>query len=765
MAELPSPPVTQVASLSRLRRVVAGRGQVVVAAIWIRELLLLDVAVAANSLWLLRVVAVLLLAVLPGQLLLRALRVPAASVARYVAYLPCASIAILIATGLVVDLVGPLLGVHEPLRRWPLLIGLNLVIVALAHLGRRAAPSCELKISGLIGHVHWFWPLLLPLTSVVAAGRLDNGDGNVLAFVVLIGVAVIIPVCTVLGNRLHRSQTSLILYGSGLALMLLTSMRSSYVIGFDINSEYFDFHQTVVNGFWHLGHLSAYEAMLSLTVFPASLHAFVSGQDVWVFKLGYPALFAFFPVAVFELGTRFLSRRAAVVASAIVIVQAYFFQQQPEIARQELALLIFAGIMGALLDSSLGKWPQLGLVSALGMTLVVCHYSTTYITIFLCLSACLLAVTLARRTNARPPVLPWLIAALVMSVSALIWYVPATYSGSNVSDVAQSLRQSGIQLLPGRLKGENVISAYFSGPREPPISPRQYETSVANYYSEHLRFLVPLAVAKNPAYNLQAGTAPDLPDHAPLVASGLADAEFLVQQLINALAVICSLIFALRRKGSALTCIIGCVGIASLFVLAASRLSGTLAADYNSSRLFLQCLFILALLEAALFELVLTRLKARSWLELAVFGSFSLLLLVAFVGNSDLAAPLTGGNPPLILYSKGEDYSAFYPNAQEQTTAQWLATAVPTQRVIYADYFAQLRLDQFTNLRTAVFNDVTPRTIDWHAWVFASTANTVEHRMWEETNSGLLDLVFPSRFLDQYFNIVCSTGSTEVFHR
>ena len=764
MAELPQPAVIERASLAWLRRLITGRWTVVPAA-WIIELLFLDLAVAENSLWLLRVVAVLLLAVLPGQLLLRALRVPAASIGRYIAYLPCASVAVLIASSLVVDVLGPLLRVHEPLRRWPLLIVLNLVIPALARLGHRAAPSCELKISEHIGHVHWFWPLLLPLASVVAAARLDNGDGNVLAFVVLVAVAVMIPTCTVLANGMHRSQTNLILYSSGLALMLLTSMRSAYVVGFDINSEYFDFHQTVVNGIWHLGHLNPYEAMLSLTVLPASLHALVGGQDVWIFKLGYPALFAFFPVAIFSLGTRFLSRRAAFVAAAIAIVQAYFFEQQPEIARQELALLIFAGIMGALLDSSLERGPQLRLVSVLGVTLVVCHYSTTYIAIFLCLSACFLAVTVARRKSAPLPVLPWLIAAAVMSVSAVIWYVPATYSGSNVSDVAQSLRQSGIQLLPGRLKGENVISAYFNGPRERPTSPIQYERSVATYYAEHMRYLAPLAAAKNPAYNLRAATPPSLPDHAPLVASGLADAELLVQQSINALAVVCSLMFALRRRSNPLTRIIGTVGIASLFVLAASRLSGTLAADYGSSRLFLQCLFILSLLEAALLEMVVTRLNSRSWVGLTVFGGFSLLLLVAFVGNSGLDAPVTGGNPPLILYNKGQDYAAFYPNAQEKVTAQWLAAAVPPQRVIYADYFGQLQLDQFTSLRTAAFNDVTPRTIDRHAWIFASTTNVVDHLTWGATSSGLVNFVFPAQFLDQYFNVVYSTGSTEVFHR
>ena len=79
------------------------------------------------------------------------LRVPAEAILRYVAYLPCASVAILIASGLAVDLLGPLLGLHEPLRRWPLLIVLNLTLPMLALFGRRAPSSCELKTSALIG--------------------------------------------------------------------------------------------------------------------------------------------------------------------------------------------------------------------------------------------------------------------------------------------------------------------------------------------------------------------------------------------------------------------------------------------------------------------------------------------------------------------------------------------------------------------------------------------------------------------------------------
>jgi uncharacterized membrane protein len=760
---LSQPSLSYRAPHARWRRFVAGRD--IVRAVWAIELVVLDVAVAGNTLWLERAVAALLLAVLPGRLLLRALRVPAASVRRYVAYLPCASVAVLVASTLLVDVAGPFVGVHEPLRRLPVLVGLNLVLLGIAALGHKAPAACDLNVSELFGRVRWLWPLLLPLVAVAAAARLDNGYGSLLSVVVVVACVVMIPVCTVKANGMHRRQVKLLLYSAGLSLMLLTSMRSSYVIGFDINSEYFDFHQTVLNGIWHFGHLNPYEAMLSLTVLPASLHALLGGQDVWIFKFGYPALFALFPVAVFELGIRFLSRRAAFVAAALVVSQAYFFQQQPEIARQELALLLFAGVIGALFDTSLGRNMQLVLVSVLGATLVVCHYSTTYITIGLCLMASAVAKVLSFRRPVKIPVLRWLAAAGVMAAAAAIWYLPATHSTSNITAAAQSIRQSGFQLLPGRHKGESIISAYFNGLRQAPSSPKQYQSSIAAYYADNRSYIVPLPQATDPAYNLRAAPSLSVTDRAPAIGSLLNDAELLVQQTINAAAVIGALVFAFRRRGDPLTRMIGAVGVASFAVLVASRLSGALATDYNSSRLFLQCLFILSLLEAALIEVVVKRLRSRPEVGVLLFGGFSLMLVIAFVGNSGLAVPVVGGDPPLIFSNKGEDHAAFYPDTQEKTTAVWLAHAVPPGRVIYADYYAQLRLDQFTDLRSGVFIDVTPRTIDQQAWVFASTANVVGQRSWGLTSSGVLDITFPSRFLQQYFDVVYSTGATEIFHR
>ena len=726
---------------------------------WALEWVLLDVAMGTHWLWVSRACAAALLAVLPGQLLLRALRVPGETVRECVVYLPCASIAVMIVTSLAVDLAGPMAGVGRPLRLWPLFVGLNLALVLLTAVGVRAPRSCEFNISAFLARMRWLWPFLLPLVAVAAVLRLNNGHGNALALVVLIAVPVLLIGCTVAATRLDHRHTSLMIYASGLSAILLTSMRSSYIVGYDISSEYYIFHSTVTSGIWHTGHMNPYEAMLSLTVLPASLHALVGGQDIWIFKLGYPALLALFPIAVFSIGRRFLSNRAAFLAAAVVLVQTYFFQQQPEIARQELALVVFVGMIAALLDASLSLRAQLYLAGILAATLVVSHYTTTYVAIFLCL-----VVLVFRLRSAPNPLSPWVATTGLLILVAVIWYIPVTHSGNNVTYVAQSVHRNGVKLLPGRTKGENVISAYFNGVRAAPPTPSQYQQAIITYYRKSHPYVLPLPAAQNPAYDLQEVNPPRLPDRVPLIASGLEHAEFLVQQAINALGILGALVVAMRRRTNHILRTVGLLGIASAFVLAASRLSGTFAADYNSSRLFLQCLVVLSLLEVSLIETIAVRLRAIPFMNMMLYGGFAAVLALAYIGNSDVSAPLTGGNPPIILYNSGEDYSRLYVTPQEQTAAQWLAHAVPKVRVIYADDYGQLQLDQFTDLRTAVFTDITPGTLDEHAWVYASRTNIVDGLTWGDTSAGELEFKFPKKFLDTYFDVVYSTGTTEVLH-
>ena len=106
-------------------------------------LVLVAALTALHGSWAAQVLLVPLLLVLPGVILLRALRVSGDAIAMYPVYVPSASLLVLTASGLVVDVVGPLTGISAPLRAAPLLLGLELVCVALLMSSVNAPPETD----------------------------------------------------------------------------------------------------------------------------------------------------------------------------------------------------------------------------------------------------------------------------------------------------------------------------------------------------------------------------------------------------------------------------------------------------------------------------------------------------------------------------------------------------------------------------------------------------------------------------------------------
>src|SRR4051794_31504572 len=81
--------------------------------------------VPLNDVWAAQIVSLGLLLTVPGSLLLRAIGVPGRSVAAFPLYVPAASLAVLFAAGLTVDLAGPPLGLDRPLQTVPMLAAIE----------------------------------------------------------------------------------------------------------------------------------------------------------------------------------------------------------------------------------------------------------------------------------------------------------------------------------------------------------------------------------------------------------------------------------------------------------------------------------------------------------------------------------------------------------------------------------------------------------------------------------------------------------------
>jgi uncharacterized membrane protein len=730
-------------------------------AVQVAALALLAALTAVHGWWAAQVLLVPLLLVVPGVILLRALRVPGRVVASFPVYIPCASLIVLMGSGIAVDLVGPLIGVTAPLRALPLLVGLEAICAVLLAYSVNAPPEVEISWGSLSRPGRLAWPLVLPLVAAVGALRLNSGHGNSVALIAAVASVVLLVSTFWYAPRLGHARLAVIAYAAGLALMWSFSLRSQLVYGFDIAAEYYSMHQAVITGIWHAAHRGdAYGAMLSVTVLPAELHALSGLPDLLVFTVVYPAIAALFPVAIFGLARRVLTPRWAFAAAAFVVMQNTFFQQLPGLAREEIATVLFAALIAAVLERRVPRRPQWALVGLLSLGMVVSHYSTTYMAITMLAFAAALQWGISWFRLIPRVTGPVLVALAIALAGAFLWYGPVTRSASNLSQFLATAEGQGINLLPNH--GTNLMLTYLQGESSQELTPAQYQRSVHEYYESRYPFVVPLPDAGEPQYALRAAPVSEPPVTWTLGYNALSQVSLVVQQLSNLLAGIGVLLILLRRNVPVIARQVGLLGLAALLILALTRVSGTIAQAYNPERALLQAMIVLAIALCWPLQGLAARWKRH---QPAMHAVVAFCLAAFLVGSVGLAGAAFGGGMATNLASSGADYQEYYMTAEEIASAEWLSQAAPRRQLVYADRYGELRLEAAAGVRSGTFDDITPLTLDQHAWVYASQTNVVDGTARSVFGNEAATYAFPTRFLELDYDTVYTDGASEVFHR
>jgi uncharacterized membrane protein len=726
-------------------------------------LLLIAALTPFQHLWFAETLLVLLLLTIPGMVLLLALRVPTANLSAFPVYIPCASIVVLLASGLVVDLIGPPIGVSMPLRTMPLLVSLEIMCFGLLVTSVHAPDDVGVPWTAVLVPVRHTWPLILPVVAAAGALRLNNGHTNLVAVLALAACALVVVTALILSARLDEVLLAVILYSAQLAQMWAYSLRGSLVYGFDIATEYYDLHRTVLAGVWHAAHSNAYTAMLSVTIMPAELH-FLSGvPDLMIFKVIYPLISSLFPVAVFGLARRVLSRSWAYAAAAFFVVQGAFSQELPAIARQEVALVLFAALVAAMLERQLRRWTQYALVSLLGLAMVLAHYSTTYVALTL-IGLTLPLQWLASWIRDVPRITgAVLVSFLVPLIGAVVWYGPVTHStASGLEQLAQSVQTQGFNVLPNQARGQNWLSTYLQGNSEASISAEQYAQLVHTYYSLHVPYVKPLPDAGLPQYSLHNSSPPTPPVKYSAAYSAISFGSVAVQQIVYVLGAVGALLMLLRRKASVVTRQLALLGLGTLLILVLIRLSGTIAAAYNQERALLQATVILDIMLCWSLQ---SFLSWKGQWRASVLVCTAAGLAIMFISTTGLIGTVLGGGTATNLANSGDDFESFYMTSTELASAQWLGRFVRPGQLVYADRYAQLPLVAMTGISTGLVGDVTPLTINQHAWIYASSTNIVDRRSRALLDDHSVTYTFPAGFLGANYDLVYTDGSSEVFHR
>jgi hypothetical protein len=710
-----------------------------------------------RSNWGVDLVLVALSFTVPGILLLRALRIPSATVRGFPVYVPAAAILVMLVAGLGCDLIAPHLGVPRPLHG-PALAEATLALSFLLWLAGLSASDCaRLPWADCARQPILLAPLLLLALSALGALVLSNGHSAAIARVsIFVDLAVFLG-CLLAAGRLSRRQVVMILFCCALATEWSWSLRGQDIIGFDISTEYYIAHHTQSVGIWHSVHRNdAYGAMLSIGILP-SLVTSLTGLSVLIsFKALFPAFAALLPVAIFLLGDRFMTRRFAVGAAGLLLSQDYFFQLMPELARQEVSLVFFAAMLAALLESGLRRSRQASLAALFALGMVVSHYSSTYLAIPLIVIACVVRLVVGRWRGIPSVSMSWLVAAFVLIGGAALWYGPITHSANNVSMFFTTIDHQGLDILPKR---GSLLNTFINGNNVATPSLARFQQLAILLYHKQAQYVHPLAAARQARYVLQ-------PDHASVPANRVPQLSSLVavfvavfNELLLLLSIVGAIAMSLRRRWSPTVAEVGILGSGALAFLLFIRFSATAAAEYNQTRALAQSLIILAL-PAAFFAERLTGVITQR-IRRFVWPVLALALAFMFAQQTGALKVVLGGGTSLNLASAGEDYQRYYETPAELAGAQF-ANKAAYQSLLYADRYGQLRI--FAVSGRAVLTSVTPRTLDRYAWVYGSRTNVQLGSARAQVYNSFGTYRWPAAFLHGYYDTVYDNGDSKVYH-
>jgi uncharacterized membrane protein len=685
---------------------------------------------AARPSWAIAALGLALVVYLPGRALVGVVRVGEIAdtwIARFAGL--AVGVVLYQLAGAVASVLGPHLGVDRPLDTACQLFAAAALGAGTAPLRRRHGTATLTLPSAR----HWRFAALaaaLPAGAALGAARLNATGATGLARFVLIAsiAALLVASAAAFGAGAHRRLTAITatIYAAGLAVMWSTTLRGATVFGWDIQRESSVARATVAAGRWTApAGGDAYASMLSITALPAQIHALTGFTTDTVLRVLYPVLFAAVPVIVLRVLLQHASIRSSVLAVMLFVISSRAFPRQfPAIARQEVALFLFAAGIAIVMDRGTVRTVRRRAVAAAILGgIAFTHYTTAYATVFLLVVAWVVGAALTARQRSQRRGFTLTI-GVVASVAACVigWNLLLVPSGVVFDRPSEQVSQTGLEVLGGD-EDATLVDRWLRGANARIGSVDEYGERVVDSFDGELFWMRP-----DPSITTATVTdrrAPTEAGHIPEAArlwqrSYLATTQLLVLLLSGA--TLWVLWRTARRRHAIPVELLGAV-FAALALNTLLRISGWAGQFYNPERGALHNALLLALPVALLLDRFGPRMRRAC----------ALAAVLAVAGTATTtwgAAPLlVGGNPPAAVAAQGEDVERFLLTEDELAGARYLSDRVGRDAVIQADRYGQLRLlHEVAQSRYAWVPVYHPAAIHAGAYVYSSRANTVEGR-------------------------------------
>jgi uncharacterized membrane protein len=728
---------------------------------------------------------------IPGLLIMLMLKIREVDFWEYLVYTIGLSVAFLLFGGLFINSTLPLVGIDKPLSLVPLLVSFNifLLIFWLIAFKRNKEISLEIKLPKLswLNKVFLAISIIFIFLSIFGATILNNNGSNYLTMSMLAGITIYVFLVVLLKDKLNKHIYPFAILNISLALLLATSLRSRYVFGSDITTEYFIFQLTKKNFYWGMLNFPhhPYNACLSITIFPTILNLFLNINEQYIFKIPYQLIFIFTSVGIFLTFKRYVKTIFAFLASCFFIFTPTFFIAMPMHTREETALLYVSLILLVLFNEKIDPKLKNILFLVFGFSMVVSHYSTTYIALSLFILTWIVSFIFRKKENqkifskyykkinlkenGRIPKNKnyYFRGALIflIVIFTFLWEGPLTETSGNLAEFTRQTITNMTNIFKDdvRAVGTSPLDLFniFYKPNlrlalsnyvEERISKYRKDPNDDFYREEEYKFYSPEIV---PEKTLPVKLNLNMVSKIYLFVE-------IIKKLIKIFIIIgiLYLIFSqLKKRQINQEYII--LNITSFFLLGIIMIAPYGSISFGLDRAYLQLLITLSF-SSVLGGLMVFKLFKRNLRIIFVSGVF----LLYFLFISGFIPQILGGVMPSVqLNNFGTLYDTFYTHYAEIRSGQWLFDNYQKSTYIYMNGFAGRKslLSYKFESQNWIKQDIFPQVIRKSSYVYLSSSNITEESVFAWLRGSMVGYSLPLRFLNGNKNLIYNNKYSEIF--
>jgi uncharacterized membrane protein len=729
-----------------------------------------------NYFYIRAILGFIFLITVPGLLIMLCFKIRTVKFWEFLVYTIGLSIAFIMFAGLAVNWTLPALNITDkPLSLYPILICFNIFLIILGIVGwKRNKDFTPVQITvpklDLINNIFFIIPMAFPVLAILGAFLLNNHGSNILTMILLGSIAVYVLLLTIFRKRLNENIYPWALWLVSVSLLFTGWLRSWFVSGPDISLEYWIFQFTKENAFWGLSNLNnAYNAMLSVNIFPTILSNVIQMNDQFIFKLIMPLIFSIISLIIYLISKRILFNILCFFSGLLFLSLPDFLNWCSIPIRQEIAFIFFGLTLLILSEKKFNPLLKKSLFLIFGATMIISHYSTSYIALAIfsltyiinLFCKCYENKKIKKDKSKQIQKLNFYLTGtliLLLLLFGFLWYSQITPTANGlINFVSKSISNLG------NIFNEDIRQGGATDPIFGFFNKQKTGDFIEEYKNQTLKYDLSnktegFSKEIYSYYKMNYLSSKNLNSITNLL--NLFTVNYYLKQIISKIFQLFILlgflyiIFYKDIKKDTINIFIGTILILSSFLFLPF-----FSIDYDLTRFIQQILIILAPLS------ILGSVIFFKKLKLNFLIGISCLLIILIILFSGFSSQIIGGDEAkLQLNNFGKDYDTHYMFYSDFFGADWLNKNSLNLKV-YADASARLKINSYAGRLIGASTDtkLLPNMISRKSYVYFSTINSIKNMGFFSVKGLRLGFNLPTEFLNENKNKVYNNGGSEIF--